>query len=68
MVNLGLSEAQARRIATEESNPGAGDFRWGNRGQQRKRPREDGPVDPTNVTLFLHGLHRDPTRGQRVNT
>ena len=73
----GLSEAQARRLAQEHAMGGGGDggaFRWQQR-PSRKRPRngaEDGDSEeaqmqafeaqnPENRSLFLHGLHRDPS-------
>ena len=105
--NIGLSQAQTRRIISEQkpgyggrgggSGPGvsagadggATAFRWAGRGlgpggggpnsgggglhqQQRQDPRTDpaqmaAASDPTNVSLFLHGLHRDTTGGRMVN-
>ena len=105
--NIGLSQAQTRRIISERqpgyggrgggSGPGvsagadggATAFRWAGRGlgpggggpnsgggglhqQQRQDPRTDpaqmaAASDPTNVSLFLHGLHRDTTGGRMVN-
>lgn len=72
----GLSEAQARRLAQEDAanalgGGGDGAFRWQ---QTRKRGRDDQGNDdddvkrqafeeenPENCSLFLHGLHRDPS-------
>jgi hypothetical protein len=54
-VNVGLSEAQTRRIISENSNQGQ-DHRWNIR--NRKRPLE---LDATNCSLFVHGLHNDPS-------
>lgn len=62
--NVGLSEAQTRRILCEDNT---GDqYRWNIR--NRKRPL-DATVenDPTNFTLFLHGLHNDVTKGDNLN-
>ena len=60
-VNVGLSEAQTRRIISENSNQGQ-DHRWNIR--NRKRPLE---LDATNCSLFLHGLHNDPSGGMTLN-
>lgn len=61
--NLGLSEAQARRLLAEGAN---GDQQRWNLPHKRKRQEQqqhhkDEPqeVDPNNMTLFVHGLHRD---------
>ena len=59
-VNVGLSEAQARRLLSEGAQHGGGDShaRW----ISKKRPQESadaGEVDTSNTTLFLHGLHKD---------
>jgi hypothetical protein len=66
--NVGLSEAQARRILSEDG-PGGQDHRWNIR--NRKRPLNDpllsGGDDLTNCTLFLHGLHNDATGGATLN-
>ena len=61
--NLALSEAQARRIVSEES--GGDQYRWNVSG--RKRPLIDAANDPSNCTLFMHGLHRDMSGGANVN-
>ncbi len=79
---LGISEAQARRLAQEDASSligGGGAYRWQQRHTTRKRPRDgdDGPGDgddaeeakrqaleagnPNNCSLFVHGLHRDPS-------
>lgn len=66
-VNVGLSDAQARRILMEDSvDVGTGDqYRWN---MNRKRSREDtSEFDTNNCTLFLYGLHNDVTRGEQVN-
>jgi len=72
----GLSEAHARRLAQEDAasalgGGGDGAFRWQ---QTRKRGRDGQGNDdddakrqafeednPENCSLFLHGLHRDPS-------
>ena len=56
-VNLGLSEAQARRILSEGASAGGDSHaRW----VSKKRLRvPDEEVDTSNATLFLHGLHKD---------
>lgn len=60
----GLSEAQARRILAEEQSrqSGGGGHRFGDQ-QRRRRDKDDEPetIDPTNLTLFVHGLHKDVT-------
>jgi diadenosine tetraphosphate (Ap4A) HIT family hydrolase len=64
----GLSEAQARRIIAEGN--GQHSQRWNlnprnNNNKNKKRPNDhkegndEEPVDPSNMTLFVHGLHRD---------
>lgn len=66
-VNIGLSDAQTRRILNEDvaGSIAADQYRWN---MSRKRPLEDmNGVDPGNCTLFLHGLHNDVTRGANVN-
>jgi hypothetical protein len=78
--NVGLSQAQARRILSEQQGGGGGgvgaasmmqDYRWNIR--NRKRPLEqdnmmqNAPMDSTNCTLFLHGLHNDVTGGATLN-
>ena len=57
----GISEAQARRLMQQHSNQQE-DFRW----QSRKRKHDESDAmqleqenNPDNVSLFLHGLHRD---------
>ncbi len=62
--NVGLSEAQTRRILCEENTDDQ--YRWNIR--NRKRPL-DATIedDPTNCTLFLHGLHNDVTKGDNLN-
>lgn len=71
----GLSEASARRILAEErrnNGPGGSALsqRWAPTGAGYKRrrptPDEDGDgddsnVDETTTTLFVHGLHKDPS-------
>lgn len=69
-VNVGLSEAQTRRIISEDMHHGqTPDHRWNIR--NRKRPLHDdsssGAVDPANCSLFLHGLHNDVTGGMTLN-
>ncbi len=72
----GLSEAHARRLAQEDASNALGGgndgaFRWQ---QTRKRSRDGqgnddddakrqafGEDNPDNCSLFLHGLHRDPS-------
>ena len=60
----GLSEAQARRILAEGNAP-PNQQRWNlpnNNRKRKKAPEEDDQeqeVDPTNSTLFIHGLHKD---------
>mmetsp|Transcript_907 Transcript_907/g.1403 ORF Transcript_907/g.1403 Transcript_907/m.1403 type:complete len:766 (-) Transcript_907:89-2386(-) len=62
--NVGLSEAQTRRILCEE-NTGS-QYRWDIR--NRKRPLDAAvETDPTNCTLFLHGLHNDVSKGANLN-
>lgn len=69
MNNLGLSEAQTRRIMCEENNNDQ--YRWNvaNRNGNRKRPLDSSKmeVDESNCTLFLHGLHKDVSRGVNLN-
>jgi hypothetical protein len=65
--NVGLSEAQARRILSEDGHGGQ-DYRWNIK--NRKRPLHNqvfGGDDPTNCTLFLHGLQNDATGGATLN-
>ena len=57
----GISEAQARRLVQQHANQQE-DHRW----QSRKRKHEETDAmqleqekNPNNVSLFLHGLHRD---------
>ena len=62
----GLSEAQARRIlAEEQSKRSGGGVGGGHRFVQKdnRGGRGDEPetIDPTNQTLFVHGLHKDVT-------
>lgn len=59
----GLSEAQARRLIAEGAGAGP-TGRWNL--NPKKRPHgdnnnneEEEEIDPTNTTLFVHGLHRD---------
>ena len=71
----GMSEAQARRIAQQDAaatmSASSNTFRWQH--QSRKRGRDGDPRqkeeearqayeqnNPSNLSLFLHGLHRDP--------
>ncbi len=64
--NAGLSEAQTRRIMGEENNNDQ--YRWNV--ANRKRPLNSitpTEVDQTNCTLFLHGLHKDVSRGANLN-
>ncbi len=69
MSNLGLSEAQTRRIMCEGNN--SDQYRWNvaNRNANRKRPLNTSTmeVDKSNCTLFLHGLHKDVSRGANLN-
>lgn len=72
-VHVGLSEAQTRRILSEQgagSIGGMQDYRW-NMGK-RKRVHDDSQLESTsmdsnNCTLFLHGLHNDVTGGATLN-
>ena len=71
--NVGLSEAQTRRILSENAggNEGNGDYRWNIKNRKRPLDNQDpqlaAAVDPANCTLFLHGLHSDTTRGNTLN-
>ena len=58
----GLSEAHARRILAEEQSKRTsnGGHRFGHK-DRGKREEEPETIDPTNQTLFVHGLHRDVT-------
>mmetsp|Transcript_30299 Transcript_30299/g.44812 ORF Transcript_30299/g.44812 Transcript_30299/m.44812 type:complete len:773 (-) Transcript_30299:365-2683(-) len=51
--NIGLSEAQARRLMAENSQQ---DYRWK---QKRKEVTSNQEVDEAKTTLFVHGLHKD---------
>ena len=65
--NIGLSDAQTRRILNEDitGSVATDQYRWN---MNRKRPLESANVvDPSNCSLFLHGLHNDVTRGANVN-
>lgn len=64
--DIGLSEAQARRLLSESTtNNASGDThtRWNinkrKRRDQNEQEEEEQEVDPTNTTLFLHGLDKD---------
>ena len=62
----GLSEASARRILAEEQSKRSGSTvaaqRWATNNSRQKNSQEDGnDIDPTNQTLFVHGLHKDVT-------
>ena len=57
----GLSEAQARRILAEEQHGGGADFRFGQRAKRKQQDNQPETIDPTNTTLFVHGLHQDVT-------
>lgn len=60
----GLSEAQARRIMSQDIQP---DYRWSNK--RREAPSErDQEVDETITTLFLHGLHKDVSGQLQLGT
>jgi hypothetical protein len=65
--NIGLSEAQTRRILGEGDT--SDQYRWNIR--NRKRPLDSSSgmnnIDETNCTLFLHGLHKDVSRGANLN-
>ena len=65
MHNVGLSDAQTRRIMCEENSNDQ--YRWNV--TNRKRPLHTTPmeVDESNCTLFLHGLHKDVSRGVNLN-
>ena len=70
-VNVGLSEAQTRRILSEDAGGGQ-DYRWNIRNrkrplQQQVDPRASTAVDPNNFTLFLHGLQNDVSGGMNLN-
>jgi diadenosine tetraphosphate (Ap4A) HIT family hydrolase len=56
--NVGLSEASARRILAEKKQSGLPSERWAQKRQAQEEPQE---IDPTNTTLFVHGLHKDVT-------
>ena len=70
---VGLSEAMARRILAEERQKQYGlSQRWATictskRDRRHNHHDQDvddgagGPVDPTNTTLFVYGLHKDVT-------
>lgn len=62
-MNIGLSEAQTRRILNEDS--GSQDYRWNIRNKKRslEESQNDAALDPSNCSLFLHGLHNDVTGG-----
>eukprot|EP00978_Attheya_sp_CCMP212_P013061 scaffold32619_cov24-Attheya_sp.AAC.1 len=66
---MGLSDAQARRLLSEDANHEGDQFRW-----RRKRGRDDSgggnggeeaqaqmaaAADERNTSLFLYGLHKD---------
>ena len=83
LTSHGLSDATARRIMSESAYGACPQpprqqqqFRWnGPGGKQQQQYREGGDCrvqstyasDPTNQTLFLHGLNRDVTGGRLVN-
>jgi hypothetical protein len=56
--NPGLSEAQARRLMSEDSGQ---DYRWNNNRKRKDGPggNDDGEVDDSITALFVHGLHKD---------
>jgi diadenosine tetraphosphate (Ap4A) HIT family hydrolase len=56
----GLSEAQARRILAEEHSKGGG-HRFHKNQKARDSDKEPEFIDPSNQSLFVHGLHRDVT-------
>lgn len=59
-VNLGLSEAQARRILSEgTSADGDSHARWVTKKRSRENNEDEEVDNTTNTTLFLHGLHKD---------
>jgi diadenosine tetraphosphate (Ap4A) HIT family hydrolase len=63
----GLSEAAARRIMAETSSNDNPQFRWStSAAPANKRPRTEPEVDPSNCTLFVHGLQQDTT-GQLIH-
>ncbi len=68
--NVGLSEAQTRRILMEDGASG-NQYRWNVRNNNRKRPLDatmsSGADDPSNCSLFLHGLHNDIQGGGTLN-
>ena len=71
--NVGLSEASARRILAEEKNQQSGmpSQRWqqpAHNNSKRTREQIELDIDPTNLTLFLHGLHKDVTGQLQQNT
>lgn len=61
--NAGFSEAQARRLLAESSSGGPQRWNLPNKNNRKRNKDQDdsGPqeVDPTNSTLFIHGLHKD---------
>jgi hypothetical protein len=63
--NVGLSEAQTRRILCEETSQEQ--YRWKVNKRKREQNTIDDVVDPTNYTLFLHGLQKDVSRGANLN-
>lgn len=63
----GLSEAAARRIVAENPSNDNPQFRWSTTGHRaNKRIRAEPEVDPTNCTLYVHGLQQD-TSGQLIH-
>jgi len=60
--NVGISEAQARRLISETSQND--DYRW--KGKRKNMGDTQEPNDTTNSTLFLHGLQKDAS-GQLQN-
>ncbi|KAL7560251.1 hypothetical protein ACA910_015471 [Epithemia clementina (nom. ined.)] len=66
----GLSEASARRILAEEQSKPSGATiaarRWATRNSNHQNNTnnnddDETDIDPTNQTLFVHGLHKDVT-------
>jgi diadenosine tetraphosphate (Ap4A) HIT family hydrolase len=58
----GLSEAAARRIVAETPSNDNSQFRWSTSASlANKRPRTEPEIDPSNCTLFVHGLQQDTT-------
>ena len=66
MQNVGLSEAQTRRIMSEDAEKEQ-NHRWNIRNRKRSQPGDGAFTHEMNMTLFLHGLHNDPSGGMTLN-